>query len=147
MTQPIPDFAAFLARQTPLVVEEDVWSWQGVPTPLRRTTYLTDEEPPLASVTSVRAVVVCDAKVLVVREPGGDYYVVPGGRREAGETIEATVRREVLEETGWSLGSLDPLAVVHYQHINPRPLAIRILTRILHRSFSWQKRLPVILLR
>ncbi|MFN8516934.1 MAG: NUDIX domain-containing protein [Chloroflexia bacterium] len=43
-----------------------------------------------------------------------------GGARR-GETIEATVRREVLEETGWSLGTLDQLAVVHYRHINPRP--------------------------
>lgn len=121
MTGSIPDLIAFLARLTPLIAEEDVWNWQGTPTPLRRTTYLTAEEPPLAAVTSVRAVVCREAEVLVVREPTGAHYVVPGGRREAGETIEATVRREVLEETGWSLGALDPLAVVHYRHINPRP--------------------------
>jgi 8-oxo-dGTP diphosphatase len=121
MTQPIPDLAAFLARLTPLAAEDAVWNWQGAPTPLRRTTYLTAEEPPLAAVTSVRAVVFRDAEVLVVREPAGDYYVVPGGRREAGETIEATVRREVLEETGWALGALEPLAIVHYRHTGPCP--------------------------
>jgi 8-oxo-dGTP diphosphatase len=113
--------ATFLTRQAPLIAEDDQWRWDGVPTPLRRTTYLTAEEPPLAAVTSVRAIVFHGEEVLVVREPGGEYYVVPGGRREPGETIEATLRREIVEETGWSLGAIEPLAVTHYRHIGPCP--------------------------
>jgi 8-oxo-dGTP diphosphatase len=75
----------------------------------------------LAVVTSVRAIVFRGEDVLVVREPTGSYSVVPGGRREPGETIEATLRREVLEETGWSLGAIEHLAVTHYRYIGPCP--------------------------
>jgi 8-oxo-dGTP diphosphatase len=121
MAEPMSELATFLARQVPLIAEDVVWNWQGVPAPLRRATYLTMEEPPLEMVTSVRAVVLRGPEVLVVREPTGERYVVPGGRREAGETIEATVRREVLEETGWTLGAIEPLAVVHYRHTGPCP--------------------------
>jgi 8-oxo-dGTP pyrophosphatase MutT (NUDIX family) len=117
----MPALNTFLARYTALIAEDDLWRWDGVPTPLWRTTYLTAEEPPLAAVTSVRAIVFRGEEVLVVREPGGAYYVVPGGRREPGETIEATLRREVVEETGWSLDAIEPLAVTHYRHSGPCP--------------------------
>ena len=109
MTGSIPDLIAFLARLTPLIAEEDVWNWQGTPTPLRRTTYLTAEEPPLAAVTSVRAVVCREAGVLVVREPTGAHYVVPGGRREAGAAVAAGGGvggiAEVVEDAGAEAGA------------------------------------------
>ncbi len=92
-------FAAYLAKYPLLATEDEVWSWDSVPTPLRRATYLVDAAPPLALVTSVRAVVFRGDEVLVIREPGGDHYIIPGGRREAGQTIAATLRRELPEET------------------------------------------------
>ena len=54
---------------------------------------------------SAKAVVVVDGKLLVTRnrtpaDPGGDWYILPGGGQHLGETLEATLVREVREETG-----------------------------------------------
>jgi ADP-ribose pyrophosphatase YjhB (NUDIX family) len=49
------------------------------------------------------AVVVHDGLLLLVRRgraPGRGQWSVPGGRVEAGETVEEACEREVLEETG-----------------------------------------------
>ena len=40
-----------------------------------------------------------------------DTYEVPGGHREAGETIEETARRELYEETGAVEYHMEPVAV------------------------------------
>jgi ADP-ribose pyrophosphatase YjhB (NUDIX family) len=51
----------------------------------------------------VGAVVVHEGRLLVVRrghDPGRGLWSVPGGRVEAGESLEAACAREVLEETG-----------------------------------------------
>lgn len=111
----------FLARQTPLASGDEVWGSPEYPQPLRLTWYRTDEAPPLALVTSVRALVFWGNDVLVVREPNGKPYIIPGGRCEAEESIEATVRRELLEEVGWALGPLTPLGFVHLRNLGPRP--------------------------
>jgi 8-oxo-dGTP pyrophosphatase MutT (NUDIX family) len=115
------DVAAFLARHTPLSVETETWGSPGVPIPLRLAWYRSDEEPPAALVTSVRAIVFRAGEVLTLREPGGRPYVVPGGRREAGESHEATLRREILEETGWILAAIRPLGFVHLRNLGPEP--------------------------
>lgn len=39
---------------------------------------------------------------------------MPRGRRRNGESLADTVRREVLEETCWSVGDLSVLAVGHF---------------------------------
>jgi 8-oxo-dGTP pyrophosphatase MutT (NUDIX family) len=113
--------ADFLSRHTPLASGDEIWGSPAYPQPLRLTWYRTDEAPPLALVTSVRAIIFRDDEVLVVREPNGKPYVIPGGRCEAGESNEATVRREALEEVGWALGPLTPLGFAHLRNLGPCP--------------------------
>jgi 8-oxo-dGTP pyrophosphatase MutT (NUDIX family) len=80
--------------------------------------------PPDELITSVRAVVLVGAQVLVVHDPHA-LHTLPGGRREPGETLLATLRREVLEETGWELGELVLLGFRHLRHLTRRPPAYR----------------------
>jgi ADP-ribose pyrophosphatase YjhB (NUDIX family) len=52
---------------------------------------------------SARAVIVRDGALLLQVCRFGDrlVHILPGGTQEFGEPLDATVRREVLEETGW----------------------------------------------
>jgi ADP-ribose pyrophosphatase YjhB (NUDIX family) len=101
---------------------EDADTWGELR--LRVRTYLTGALPPLELVSSVRAVVLVDAGVIVVRDPTRQH-ILPGGRREAGEALEQTLRREVLEETGWEIAAPRQLGVVHFHHLTPRPEGYR----------------------
>jgi len=86
--------------------------------------YACDEPPSLDLVTSVRCIVRRGDDVLVVArttEDRDEGHIMPGGRREPGEPIEQTVRREVLEETGWTVGELRPLGAIVFRHVLPRP--------------------------
>src|SRR5207249_3646517 len=107
---------------TPLL--EEVTVWGGGSLPLRETCYLGEEIPPLDYVTSVRGLVFQGEQILVVRDPHGSH-ILPGGRREEGETLEATLRREILEETGCTLGAIAMLGFLHFHHLSPRPADYR----------------------
>lgn len=113
------DLASFLSRHTPLAQEMTVW---GV-SPLRVVSYLlapADKPPPQALVTSVRAIVLRGDTVLTLRNRD-TTHIVPGGQREGGEMAEATLRREVLEETGWTLDAPALLGFMHFRHLGPKP--------------------------
>ena len=111
---------AFLARHPPQTRATRTWVRSAIT--LEISAAIGDEPPPLAYVTSVRCVVVRQGQVLVVQDPES-YHILPGGRREPGETLEQTLRREVLEETGWTLGEPRPLGFIHFHHLTPRPPA------------------------
>lgn len=111
------DLAAFLGRRIPAATETVDW---GDGFRFRAAVYLGGAVPPLAFVTSVRAVVLRGGEVLVQRDRTR-RHVLPGGRREPGEAPEATLAREVREETGWSLRDTAPIGVLHYRHRAPRP--------------------------
>jgi 8-oxo-dGTP diphosphatase len=64
---------------------------------------LARREFPEVPVVGVGAVILDGDRVLLVRrghEPMKGEWSIPGGALELGETLEAAVRREVLEETG-----------------------------------------------
>lgn len=113
---PLQDFIAPLQAEAPEYYE---WPLAN----LQVHTYLCDDLPPDEFVTSVRALVIRDDEVLRVQDPTG-YHILPGGRREAGESYLETVVREVLEETGWQidLGSL--LGFKHFYRLTPKPAEI-----------------------
>lgn len=54
---------------------------------------------------SAKAIVLHDGKILVNRcmSKFGEYYALPGGGQNTGEMLSETVRRELLEETGYSV--------------------------------------------
>ena len=114
------DRDAFISRRTHVAETETVWGTQEHPTPLRARAYLGEEMPPLSSVTSVRGVVLRGGEVLVMRN-ADETHVLPGGRREAGETLVETLMREVLEEAGWEVAVGPVLGFIHFRHLGPRP--------------------------
>ena len=110
------DLVAFLSPLTPFA--EEMVSWPSVA--LRLACYRSDSTPPRRYVTSARAIVIDGDRVLVVQDPT-KRHIMPGGRLEPDETPEDALRREVLEETGWSLAFCRPIGVLHYTHIDPMP--------------------------
>ncbi len=111
---------AFLSRRSPFSEHETVWGTREHPTPLRARAYLGEELPPLDSVSSVRGVVLRGGDVLVMRN-ADELHILPGGRREAGETLARTLEREVLEEAGWAVEVGPVLGFIHFLHLGPRP--------------------------
>ncbi len=87
---------------------------------LRLRAYRTQLLPPDALITSVRAVVSTAQEVLVLRNPH-ETHILPGGRREPGESFLETLQREIWEESGWIVAVGPLLGVRHFQHLTPRP--------------------------
>ena len=86
-------------------------------------TYFHSQVPPIDFITSVRAIVLRGQgekarEVLVVQDPDG-YHILPGGRREEGESLIDTVVRELLEETGWQVTVGALLGFKHFYRLTP----------------------------
>ena len=65
----------------------------------------------------VGAVVIENGKVLLARRgqpPLEGRWTLPGGMVELGETLEDALRREVLEETGWTVRVRQQLALFDF---------------------------------
>lgn len=63
---------------------------------------------------SVRALIVNDDKVLLNEFNDGEYYNLPGGGLELGETLRDCVKREVYEESGYTVTDGNLLYVYEY---------------------------------
>jgi ADP-ribose pyrophosphatase YjhB (NUDIX family) len=108
----------YLAGCKPLADESVTWADGHIE--LQLTTYITEAIPPIEYVTSVRCLLFREDTVLVQRDLDG-MHVLPGGRREGDESVEQTLRRELLEETGWTIDAPQLLGCVHFHHLTPRP--------------------------
>lgn len=57
-----------------------------------------------------------DGRILLIRrakEPYRGEVTVPGGRKQRGESLRAACAREMLEETGYSVGDLGFAGILH----------------------------------
>lgn len=74
---------------------------------------------------SVYAIILRQKCVLLIRSRYSHKYFLPGGGIEKGETNEAALKREVLEETGIEI-EVGPFAdfVTHFFYYDPLDLAI-----------------------
>jgi len=110
------DLAAFLAPLTAFAEGKHTW-----PTgPVSLACYLTDRPPPRRYVSSARSIVVDNDQVLAIQDPTSKS-LMPGGRLEPNETPEDALRRELLEETGWSLARFHLIGFLHFRHLTPVP--------------------------
>ena len=118
---------AFLRGRTPLAAERLDWSGVGKKFVQTRTTYALDpsDAPPLNLVTSVRAILTRGPQIMVMRDPDGEH-IVPGGRLDDGEGLLEALRRELLEETGWTVrGEPERIGLFHYHIHSPKPAGHR----------------------
>lgn len=68
---------------------------------------------------AAKAVIIVDGEILLTRnihpdDPDGEFFLLPGGGQNHGESLEACLRREVCEETGYSVEVGDVLWVRDY---------------------------------
>ncbi|MBI4208076.1 MAG: 8-oxo-dGTP diphosphatase MutT [Deltaproteobacteria bacterium] len=72
------------------------------------------------SYTIVVAVIEENGAVFLVKRPAGThlqgYWEFPGGKIEAGETLERALFREVREEVGWEILVLEKIDEVDYSY-------------------------------
>ncbi len=76
---------------------------------------MSDREYPARPIVGIGIVVFKDDAVLLVRRgkpPNVGSWTLPGGAQEVGETTEDAARRELLEETGLTVGPLHFAATV-----------------------------------
>ncbi len=114
------DLEQFLRARQPFAVESVRW---GTEMELEQSYYLGADLPPDAYTTSVRAVLLKGGEVLVLRDKAGEYHLLPGGRRDTGETIVQTLEREMREETGWTFAEPRLIGFMHFLHQTPKPFA------------------------
>lgn len=75
---------------------------------------------------AVGVLVAPDGQFLLTSRPAGKvyagYWEFPGGKLEAGETVEAALRRELHEEIGITIGRVEPwrIEIVDYEHARVR---------------------------
>lgn len=112
----------FLRTHPPHCEVRDDWPLDpGVP--LLARLCLASSLPPPACLSSIVGIVTRpDAKVVFIDPPhasGAIAHVLIGGRPEPGETPEETLRREVVEETGWHVVPAAVVGFRHFRHLGP----------------------------
>lgn len=119
MTLEDEELRNFLIDLEPMSTETVLW--RGGQIELELTGFITDMPPPDNLVTSGRCIVLSDTSVLMMHNPSGSH-ILPGGRRQPGESTRSAAVREVAEETGLSIDPPEQLGVMVFRHLTPKPV-------------------------
>lgn len=111
---------SLLVGQSP--VARHIVTWLNGTMTLRISAYTTTPELPAELVTSVRCLVRVGEQFVLCENAHG-CHLVPGGRRQTGESYVDTAVREVHEETGWLVRpeSLRQVGWLHLENLGTRP--------------------------
>ncbi len=86
---------------------------------------------------AVRAVIVCNDQLLLLKKNGGDRgerYALPGGAQDLGETLAQALRRECLEEIGSAIEIVAMMNVAdHFKARGTNPPSTRHMVEFLFR--------------
>lgn len=64
----------------------------------------------------VRAIILKSNQILLCRTKGANFYFLPGGHVEFGETLEKTLRRELNEELGVKIKSYKLFSIIENRY-------------------------------
>jgi 8-oxo-dGTP pyrophosphatase MutT (NUDIX family) len=118
-----PELSQFLASGTHLC--EGSATWGNGMLPMRVAYYSGIMDPPSEYVSSVRGIIFRGSSVLVVTDPYGRFYILPGGRVKSDESLKQTLKREMLEETGWTFTAPKMAGFMHLHHYGNKPQGYR----------------------
>jgi 8-oxo-dGTP pyrophosphatase MutT (NUDIX family) len=114
---PVTDLAEITAMTSDAMEQ---WHWPTIGQDFDVKAYLTTIEPPPELVVSVRAIARRGDRLFVFESEGGTH-VLPGGRREPGESPDAALVREIREETGCAIaGTRRRLGLLHLHNLSPQ---------------------------
>lgn len=113
------DLGKYLITSTKLGSIDVMWG-EGT-MPVKITTYLSDTMAPERYISSARSIVFKENSVLVVSQENGHQYILPGGRLEQGESPLEALHREILEETGWTIGNIKHTGFMHLHYPGSKP--------------------------
>lgn len=106
---------------------------------------MSDREYPVRPIVGIGVVAFKDDSVLLVRRgkpPNIGSWTLPGGGQEVGETAEEAARRELLEETGITVGPL--YFAAHVDNIRHDAAGrVQFHYTILDFAARWQSGTPV----
>lgn len=118
-----------LAERYPVLHTPTRWEWGGL------DVLFSTDSPPDELITNIHVVCFVDDRIVLCRD-ARDFWLVPGGTREAGEAIADTVIRELREEAGATLtGPLRWLGA-HYA-TSDRPTPYRQWQPHPHKAWLW----------
>jgi 8-oxo-dGTP pyrophosphatase MutT (NUDIX family) len=109
-----------------------------LPWPHEARMVLTSCLPPQELISAAFALAFSGERLLMthLRHRGWD---IPGGHVEPGEGSEETVRRELQEETGATLGALSLFGYQHLRLLGPRPEGYRYPYPDSYQVFYWTR--------
>ncbi|MFB7946481.1 NUDIX domain-containing protein [Kitasatospora phosalacinea] len=109
--------SAELAARYPALHAPQRWEWGGI------DAQFSTEPPPDELVTNIHLVGFAEGRVVLCRDVRGHWFL-PGGTREAAESIESCLERELREEAGARLLS-PPTWIGHHLAVSDGPAPYR----------------------